>query len=160
MAAAGVNLGQLGVDQNNLTSIDVTQFPNLTTLVMGFNPLTNPVLDLTNNPNLSVLLAEFVNISTIMGLSQLTDLVFVRLNGNNLTSLIGLENAINLRDLNANSNSITDVPTFSNWTQLTDLNLSSNPVSLTSVDISQNINLTTLTRIIHRPPILGLIMGC
>ena len=78
---------------------------------------------------------SYIDDSSMLGVTQLD------LSNKQITDFTGLEEFVNLTDLNLSGNTITSVPLV-NLNQLTNLNLSN--TGLTLLDLSQNINISSL----------------
>jgi Leucine-rich repeat (LRR) protein len=97
-------------------------------------------LDLVANcNNLTVLIADNNNITTLSVLSGMGKLESISLADNKLANLDGLESSIHLTAINAKSNLLTNINGLKNTTLLTDINLSDNKLtSVSAVDNSSN----------------------
>lgn len=115
----------------------VAYFPNLTALVMNENQLTS--VDLSNNTKVKKIYLQSNKLTSIniSGLSQLTDL---NLDNNQLTS-VNLSTCTALSTLSLSSNQIASVD-LSSLTSLTSLQINNN--KLTSLNTSKNLKLATL----------------
>lgn len=122
---------------NQLTSLDVSQNPNLTDLWCNWNQLTN--LNIGQNPNLISLHCES-NQLTSLDVSQNTSLTHLFCESNRLTSLDIRQNP-NLTTLRCSGNRLINLDVSQN-TSLTQLYCKSN--SLISLDVSKNPNLIWL----------------
>ena len=78
---------------------------------------------------------SYIDDSSMLGVTQLD------LSNKQITDFTGLEEFVNLTDLNLSGNTITSAPLV-NLNQLTNLNLSN--TGLTLLDLSQNINISSL----------------
>jgi len=107
---------------NNLSTLDVSQFPNLQELGCGYNQIT--ALDLSNNTKLRWFSCGW-NLLTALDLSNNTGLEDLYCSGNLLTAL----------DLSSNTKLIT---LYCNDNQLTNLTLSKDTKFLMMVDCSNN----------------------
>ena len=127
----------VGLQWNNLSSINLSNNVNLTALSLSGNNFAN--LDLSQNINLvSLNLSQnnFINLD----LSQHINLAHLFLSENSLTN-IDLSQNINLVRLNLSENNLTNLD-FTNNPELALLNVSDN--QLTSLNISNNPNLRQL----------------
>ena len=132
-----VQLSVLYMDNNNLSSLDVSTLTNLTRLYVSHNPLST--LDVTNNVLLERIYAYFCNL-TSFDASMLPNLERLRLNDNQLTS-VNASNLTNLQDIHVYNNQLTTLD-ISNNTALTTAYLDYN--QLASIDVSTNTNLVNL----------------
>lgn len=100
----------LDLRDNNLTDIDSFlsgSNPNLTDLMIGFNPVSKiPTLSM---PNLSFLDISFSQIHDFRTLGQQSELIILESYNSGLESLAGIERAPNLEYLNVEKNSISEV---------------------------------------------------
>ncbi len=120
---AFTSLESLRIENNSLSSLDVSNLVNLKLLVCGGNVLTQ--LDVSNSPDLGVLECQFNQI-TSLDLSNNPALIFVRVNTNDLNDL-NVQNGTNAQisiftaQNNANLTCINvDDPTagyLSSWTK-------------------------------------------
>jgi Leucine-rich repeat (LRR) protein len=132
-----ISLNSLRCEDNLLTSIDITQCPNLSFFVCDNNLLTT--VDTTNNTELTVISCRENQITTL-NMTHNLDLETLNCSNNLLTSLDISQN-INLDFLAFSDNQLTSI----NTTQQPNLNwLNCNNNQLTTLDISQNIALTNL----------------
>ncbi|OYX28088.1 MAG: hypothetical protein B7Z06_02620 [Flavobacteriales bacterium 32-35-8] len=132
-----VALSILNCDDNNLTSLNISQNTNLTQLFCRFNQLTN--LDTSQNTNLNILWVDG---------NQLTGLDVT--NNVNLVSLITNNNPLNVLDVTKN---LALRVLYCENNQLANLDITKNVVlrfinvndnALTNLDTSNNINLTDI----------------
>jgi Leucine-rich repeat (LRR) protein len=112
-----INLKKLNCGDNNLTSINISEIPNLEVFWLWSNPIGS--IDVSQNINIK-------------------DLRF----GNNLLTSLDVSQNYNLQVLNCNNNSLTSLDLSQNL-GLVYLECSGN--SLLSIDVSQNINLEVLS---------------
>ncbi|WP_296381257.1 T9SS type A sorting domain-containing protein [Winogradskyella sp.] len=124
-----------GREISDLTGIE--DFISLTNLNFEENNITT--IDLSNNVSLMSLDASDNSLSDI-DISLLTDLTDLDVSNNNLTQL-NADTNINLEDLDVSINGITNL-NVNGLINLEDLNCASNHLS--SLDVTQNPNLTTL----------------
>ena len=145
---AFINMTGLQCNDNQITTIDLSNSPNLTLLGCGSNQLTS--LNVNGNSNLSILGVNFNNLTTI-DVSNNTSLtqLFVAYNS---ISTINLSNNINLNQLEVSYNPITFLDLSNNInlnnltlknTAITTLDLSSNYFNLQIIYLDSN-NLSTL----------------
>ncbi|WP_299838963.1 hypothetical protein [uncultured Tenacibaculum sp.] len=142
-----IALKTLNCASNSFTSLDLSNNPNLTSVITKFTPITT--LNVSNSPNLDILVCSFNDLSTL-DVSKNTALTYLECNNNNLTSLdVSLNTA--LLDLRCGSNSLTAIDVTKNtaltsfWCQdnsITDLDLS-NQTELVSITVNNN-NLSSL----------------
>jgi len=130
-------LTDLYLEQNQLTSLDMSNNTALTHLDCNDNQLTS--LDMSNNTALTELICVF-NQLTSLDISQNTALTTLYCDENQLTSL-DVSNNIALDLLHFGDNQLTSVD-LSNNIALTKLYCNDN--QLTSLDMSNNIALTAL----------------
>lgn len=116
---------ELWVDQNLLTSLDVSQNLTLQSLVIDLNPISS--IDISNNINLVGFAADFTNL-TSLDTSNNPNLEFLYLWGCNLTS-IDLSNNPSLLELDVDENNLIQ------------LDLSNNP-NLVDIFCGDNFNLS------------------
>lgn len=133
---------------NQLTSLDVTQNPNLITLWTAINQLTD--LDVTQNPNITDLRC-FNNQLTTLDVSQNPNLIELYCYDNQLTTLEFTQNP-NLLYAYCNTNALATIDISQNLNLIT---LACHENLLTSLDASQNPNLTGLYS--HNNPLLSCI---
>lgn len=153
-------LEELSVNNNNLTSIDISQLTNLDffdcrnnlnltslitsgstalrQLICANTGITN--LDLTQNSNFEILTATNASLNQL-NISGLTSLTQLNLNGNNLTS-INVSGLTNLFRLVASNNMLNNIITDANNTSLAVIEASGN--QLTSLDVSSVSSLLRL----------------
>ena len=136
------NLSILQCNDNQLTTLDVSQNSNLTTLVCQYNQLTN--LNINGLSSLLDLNCE-VNQLTSLDVSQNSNLTYLGCQFNQLTTLI-VNGANNLFDLYCSDNQLTTLDLSNNialntlWcsmNQITTLDVS-NIISLSQFDCSNN----------------------
>ena len=132
------NLTQLSVSENQLTSLDISQNPNIEFLNVEYNQITS--LDVSQNPDIGYLNARFNQI-TSLDVTQNPNLYFLGLPQNQITSLDVTQNP-NLVGLSVSENGLTSLDVSQNPI-LGVLYLSTN--QLTSLDVSQNPSLINLT---------------
>jgi hypothetical protein len=132
-----VNLINLKCPGNDLTTLDVSQNPNLEVLDCSVNLLST--IDVSQNPNLIALLCYLNQLSTI-DVTQNPNLVALICPVNNLTTLDVSQN-LNLDYLDCAINNLTTLG-FSQNPLLRYLDCRIN--QLTTLDVSQNPNLTSL----------------
>ncbi len=155
---AFVGLTELLCNNNQITSLDVSQNTALTSLVCGGNQLTS--LDVSQNTALTLLSAT-QNQLTSLNVNQNTALTTLELNGNQLSSLDVSQNT-GLTSLRCNSNQLTSLDISQNTdltlvdcngNQITSLNVGQNRAmvsldcsgnQITSLDVSQCVALTQL----------------
>lgn len=130
-----ISLTNLNVNNNQLTSINVSTLTNLTILIVSVNQLTS--VDVSNNINLLTLSLDFNELISI-DVSNNVNLTTLASSSNLLTDL-DVSNNINLINLYAFNNQLTSID-ISNNSALDDISLSSN--QLTSIDLSNNTLLT------------------
>ena len=140
-------LKTLNCASNSFTNLDLSNNPNLTSVITKFTPITT--LNVSNSANLDMLVCSFNDLSTL-DVSKNTALTYLECNNNNLTSLDVSLNT-NLLDLRCGSNSLTAIDVTKNtaltsfWCQensITDLDLS-NQTELVSITVNNN-SLTSL----------------
>ncbi|WP_100613657.1 T9SS type B sorting domain-containing protein [Confluentibacter citreus] len=148
-------LSVLNCDENNLTSLNISQNTNLTQLFCRDNQLTS--LDTSQNTNLNILWVES-NQLTGLDLSRNNRLISLITNNNPLNVLdvtnnrdlrvlycennqlsnLDITRNVSLKFFNVNNNSLTSLNT-SNNIELTEMACGDNLI--TALDISKNINL-------------------
>jgi Leucine-rich repeat (LRR) protein len=134
---AFTSLTSLFCNNNNLTSIDITQNTALIFLDCSDNPIST--LDLTQNINLETLYCTTNSLSTL-NVSQNTSLIFLDCNDNSLTTLNLTQNT-DLEDLKCYDNSLNTLNLSQN-TALSTLDCGNNLLS--TLDLSQNLDLESL----------------
>ena len=127
----------LGCEYNNITTLDVTNNPLLVSLACYNNNITS--IDLTNNVNLTILIIGNNNITSI-DLSQNTALF--KLICSSIGPITSLDVSTNtlLTTLWCQNNNLTTIDVSTN-TILTDFSCRSN--NLTTIDVSTNTDLIT-----------------
>ncbi len=131
------NIIRIECEQNNLTSLDLSQNPILESLYCRWNDLTS--IEVTQNPNLTVLWCSG-NQLTSLDVTQNPNLQSFTCGSNVLTSLDVSLN-LNLEVLACEENALTNLDVSQN-PNLVLLECGSN--ELTSLDVSQNSNLIYL----------------
>lgn len=131
------NLSDLRCYNNQLTSLDVSQNPNLSLLFCDVNQISS--LDVTQNPNLSDLRC-FYNLLTTLDVSQNPNLGTLICYNNQLSS-INLTNASSLSNFRCYNNLLSTID-VSDCNALSTLFCYNNV--LTSLDVTQNDNLELL----------------
>jgi len=134
---AFTSLTFLSCQNNQLSSLDVTQNTQLTSLNVILNSITN--LDLSNNTLLGALFCG-ENLLTSIDVSNNTSLTFLSCYENQITSLDITQNTA-LTDLSCQYNQITNLDVTQN-TALTNLTCGINQI--TNLDVTQNTALTNL----------------
>ena len=151
-----VDLVNLYVSNNNLTSLDISSLSNLTTLVCSHNILTSldlniqlthiysrqnqlTSLDVSQNTQLTYLDCG-QNQLTSLDVSQNTQLTYLQTSDNQLSTIDLSQNTL-LIDLYAENNQITPID-ISNNTNLVTVALNGNPLG--SIDLSSNILLEAI----------------
>ncbi|MFK5879885.1 MAG: T9SS type A sorting domain-containing protein [Flavobacteriaceae bacterium] len=134
---AFTSLTSLYCNNNNLTTLDVSQNVVLTFLDCSDNPIVT--LDVTQNTNLETLYCATNSLSTL-DITQNTSLIFLDCNGNSLTTLNLTQNT-DLENLRCYDNQITNLDLSLN-TFLFDLDCGNN--LLTTLDLSLNTDLGSL----------------
>ncbi len=129
-----VSMTTLDLQNNNISSIDITSNDKLEYLDISNNQLTE--LDISSNYKLNTLILSNNSISAI-DLSKNPLLQTVYLSSNNITS-IDLANNSEIVNLKLTSNQIASID-LSNNTSITDIDLSKN--HLKSIDLSSNTQL-------------------
>ncbi|NOY47367.1 MAG: T9SS type A sorting domain-containing protein, partial [Chlorobi bacterium] len=135
---AFTSLTSLYCNNNNITSLDISQNTALTFLDCSDNPIG--ILDVTQNTNLETLYCATNSLSTL-DITQNTFLIFLDCNDNSLTTLNVTQNT-DLEDLRCYDNQITSLDLTLN-TFLFDLDCGNN--LLTTLDLSLNTYLGSLT---------------
>ncbi len=133
---AFVNLTNLDLRGNLITSIDLTALTSLDVLNLNNNDIS--AIDVSQNINLTVLKIRNNNLSSL-NLNH-PDLETLDISGNNISGF-DLSSEINLIELNAKINNISTIDLSQN-AALEDVDLSSNP--LTSLDVGTNQSLQFL----------------
>ncbi len=151
-------LDNLHCNNNQLTSLDVSNNTALTYLDCSYNLLTS--LDVSNNTALTHLYCSY-NLLTSLDVSGATSLTTLDCNDNNLTNLDVSTNLL-LEDLSCNKNQLTNLYVSTNTllevlhcneNQLTNLDVSTNTLleelycnenQLTNLDVSNNTALIYL----------------
>lgn len=101
----------------------------------------NYIVDTVSSmPNLKTLIIGINNLSNMSALSSLTDLEELWISASNISDISFLSSLTNLKSLNASNNNISDISVLSNLTKLSSLDLSGNRIS----DISALSGLTSL----------------
>ena len=131
-------LWKISCSNNNLTSLDLTPFEELTSLDCSDNKLTS--LNVSSCKELEYLNCKN-NLLTSLDISNLGKLINLDCTNNQITSLDVL-NLGKLRDMNCNDNKLTSLD-ISDLNELTSLACDNN--LLTSLDVSKNLLLETLT---------------
>ena len=131
------NLTRLECDDNNLSSLDVSNNTALTYLYCQKNHLSS--LNVSNNTALENLACNINNISSL-DVSNNTALMILFCTHNNLSNL-DVSNNTALKDLTCYNNNISNLDISKN-TALTELNCRANDLS--SLDVSYNTALTRL----------------
>lgn len=141
-------LEHLDLGKNKLTSLDLTNNPNLTYLEVWLNELTS--LDLTHNPKLEMLSAGFNQLSEI-DVSQNPNLINLQVFRNQITNIDLSQNSmLEYVYVHNGYDSSIDYP-YNNT--LTSLDISNNPnikvlyiseTDITSINLSNNPNLEVL----------------
>jgi Leucine-rich repeat (LRR) protein len=134
---AFVNLTELTCDDNQLSSLDVTQNTSLTTLNCDDNQLSS--LDVTQNTSLTTLNCDDNQLSSL-DVTQNTSLTTLNCDANQLSSLDVTQNT-SLTSLTCDANQLSSLDVTQN-TSLTSLNCDANQLS--SLDVTQNTSLTSL----------------
>ncbi|WP_051605661.1 BspA family leucine-rich repeat surface protein [Polaribacter sp. Hel_I_88] len=132
-----LKLTHVEADNNQLTSVNVTNNIALTTLGVGANQLIT--IDVSKTTNLKVLTVDFNELTTL-NLANLVNLEHLGLMDNDFTS-VNISRNINLKQLYLKNNSLTGLDVTKN-TKLEYLDASFN--NIINFDINQNVNLTTL----------------
>jgi hypothetical protein len=104
------SLIELWVDDNLISSLDLSQNSSLQFLVIDLNPISS--IDISNNSNLVGFAADFTNL-TDLSISNNPNLEFLYLWGCNLTSL-DLSNNPNLLELDVDENNLTQLDLSNN----------------------------------------------
>jgi len=151
-------LDNLHCNNNQLTSLDVSNNTALTYLDCSYNLLTS--LDVSNNTALTHLYCSY-NLLTSLDVNGATSLTTLDCNDNNLTNLDVSTNLL-LKDLSCNKNQLTNLDVSTNTllevlhcneNQLTNLDVSTNTLleelycnenQLTNLDVSNNTALIYL----------------
>lgn len=132
-----VNLIDLYCNNNQLTSLDVSQNLNLSILRCGNNQLTS--LDVSQNLNLTELRCEANQISNLV-LGQQINLINLYCYTNQLTSL-DVSQCLNLTTLDCNRNQLANLDLLQN-VNLKNFYCGNN--QLANLDLRQNVNLINL----------------
>ncbi len=146
---AFINMTGLLCYNNQLTTLDMSNSPNLTLLGCGGNQLT--AINISSNTNLTILGVNFNQLTT---LDVTNNVALTRIDAiDNLLSTINLNNNINLNILAISKNNIANLNlgnltnlqqiTFENDSAITALDLSNNP-NLQGVWLDSNVNLASL----------------
>ena len=131
------SLTSLRCNNNQLTSLDVTQNTALTFLDCSDNPIN--ILDVTNNTGLTTLYCASNSLS-ILDVTQNTSLTFLNCTDNSLSMLDVTQN-LGLKDLRCYDNSLSTLNLTQNIV-LEVLDCSDNPLNI--LDLSQNTSLESL----------------
>ncbi len=99
------SLIELWVDENQITTINVSQNLALEFLIIAENPIS--AIDISNNPNLIGFAADFTNL-TALNTSNNPNLIFLYLWDCNISSL-DLSNNISLIELDVDENNLTQL---------------------------------------------------
>lgn len=137
--SSNINLENLNCSSNSITSLNVANNTALKNLSCQFNAITS--LDLSTNN-----LLETLNCSnnSITSLNVTNDAVLTDLNCyNNKISTLDFSTNTALKTLNCNKNLLSSLNVTNN-SALTDLSCGENYTTLTSIDVSQNLNLKIL----------------
>ncbi len=135
---AFTNVSILKCTNNNLSTLNLSNLPNLKTIECGFNNNLSS-LNLTNLVALDSLKTFNTNLSNL-NVNNLTSLKYLDCSYNHITSL-NVSNLTNLKDLNCASNSLNTIDVLL-LTQLETLNCSMN--QLTTISVAPLVNLKTL----------------
>ena len=150
-------LDYLQCDGNELTSLDLSHNPALNHLTCSNNPLTS--LNLSNNPALSYLSCYFCDLATL-DLSHCPALELICCFSNQLTSL-DLSHNPALKHLTCNNNQLTQLDLSHNWllekvycykNQLSFLNLSKNKMLTDLACYSNKIAGTGMSQLVATLP--------
>lgn len=125
------NVTILGCRSNNITSLNLSNMPNLKSLDAGFNP--NLAAINLNNIALDSLRLNSNNMSNL-NLSTFSSLKYLDCSYNHITNL-NVSNLTNLKNLNCSSNWLSNIDVTSN-TQLEYLNFDSNQI--TTINLNNN----------------------
>ena len=131
------NVAVLGCRSNNITSLNLSNMPNLKSLDVGFNPNLTAIN--LNNIALDSLRLNSNNMSNL-NLSTFSSLKYLDCSYNHITNL-NVSNLTNLKVLNCASNWLTAL-NVTPLTLLEELNCSIN--QLTTINVSPLVNLKTL----------------
>ncbi|MEP3837443.1 MAG: T9SS type B sorting domain-containing protein [Algibacter sp.] len=135
--SSNTNLQILWCFNNQLSNLNVSQNPSLISLRCEDNQLTS--LDTSNNANLNVLICERNNLSSL-DISSSTGLNRLQCGSNSLTNL-NVSNITNLSYLSCEQNNITTLY-LENNSKLTVLLCFENRIS--TLNLSYNVNLTEI----------------
>ncbi len=131
-------LKTLNCASNSFTSLDLSNNPNVTSVITKFTPITT--LNVSNSPNLDMLVCSFNDLSTL-DVSKNTALTYLECNNNNLTNLdVSLNTS--LLDLRCGDNSLTALDVSTN-TLLTSIWCQNN--SITELDFTNQTALVSIT---------------
>ena len=139
------HLVNLDFDSNQVVTFpDITGLTDLQSIVCWDNQLT-VLPDLTPFTNLTLLsCARNSGISTIPGLSSLTNLRTLQCYNTSISELDGIAGLTNLQELQCQSTGVTTLPDLSALTQLRTLIICNNPIpqipGLSSLASLQNLN--------------------
>tara|TARA_B100000959_G_C14943963_1_gene609071 strand:+ start:55 stop:1365 length:1311 start_codon:yes stop_codon:yes gene_type:complete len=138
----------LCVSSNILYSLDVTNIPNLETLLCGHTWFTNyggqiASLDLTNNPLLNRLHCEGNRIAGVLDLSNNPLITWLTCENNEITSL-DISNLSLLTAITCNDNQLTEL-NLANGNNISFVsNYPANPSASPALDVRNNPNLTCI----------------
>lgn len=104
------SISELWVDENQLSSIDVSQNATLQFLIIDLNPIAS--IDISSNTNLVGFAADFTNLSTLNTFNN-PNLQFLYLWGCNITSL-DLSNNPGLMELDLDENNLAELDLSNN----------------------------------------------
>jgi internalin A len=122
--SGSTGLASLYCSNNNLTQFPpVSQFPQLSRLVTGQNPISASFIDVSPCINLTELHVHLTGIDTIVGLNKLTSLTTLYAWGNNITSFKGLDLITTLTLCVIYNNPFADMPYIQNKAGLNTLNV-------------------------------------
>ena len=130
-----VNLEELCLEDNNLTSVDLGSLVNLINLDISINNLVS--INLSDLTNLKYLDLSLNNLTSI-NLSNLTELQKLYLSCNNLNE-INIDNLINLTKLELDNNSLSEI-NLSNNTNITYLSLDLNICGTIDFGVFNNLD--------------------
>lgn len=133
-----VNFNSLKCRGNELTNLDLTNFPNLETLDCSGNNLTE--LDLSKNPKIITLYCS-VNELAELDLNENSKIIELNCNDNNLSEL-EISHLVDIEKLYIGNNNFDNIIELPNISGLKSLDYSG--ANLTNFDISKMTNLTTL----------------
>ena len=125
-----IDFSNYGID--SLKGIEL--IVGVTDLRLSNNPLLTKI-DLTENVNLTVLIADNCSLTSVGSLSNKPDLTYINLRNNSLVNLGTLNNSPLLTTIFLENNSINFIDSVSNLVSVSECRLSGNELLTTQVDV-------------------------